>query len=400
MADEPLVSVVVPVFNAEKHLGQALDSLLAQTHGNLEVICVDDGSTDGTPQLLADYASRDDRIRVFNQENAGPGAARNRGIERARGDYLYFLDADDWCDPSLLEKAVALLERTGADIAALPHCEFDERYGVPLRASWSILRDKFPAEVVTWRDNPDWVLESFGNFPWNKVLRMDFVRDNHLLYQEIYLTEDLMFCAPALVLAKGIAQLDQALVYHRKGTGENTMAGKDRHPLDFLSAFLALRAWLEERGLYEPLEAAYLNWAAGGCQYNLNTLNTYDAFKLVYDTLARGGARDLGLIDADPALFQSDRNRAFVEDLRHLTADEYLFSLYATTEDIRQRAVYRAAVRLDEIRDLKNRLAKAEKDAKAGARAKKSAEYRVGRAVCRLPRKIQRIARDFRKGRS
>ena len=187
MADEPLVSVVVPVFNAEKHLGQALDSLLAQTHGNLEVICVDDGSTDGTPQLLADYASRDDRVRVFNQENAGPGAARNRGIERARGDYLYFLDADDWCDPSLLEKAVALLERTGADIAALPHCEFDERYGVPLRASWSILRDKFPAEVVTWRDNPDWVLESFGNFPWNKVLRMNFVRDNHLRYQEIHL---------------------------------------------------------------------------------------------------------------------------------------------------------------------------------------------------------------------
>ena len=121
MADEPLVSVVVPVFNAEKHLGQALDSLLAQTHGNLEVICVDDGSTDGTPQLLADYASRDGRVRIFNQENAGPGVARNRGIERARGDYLYFLDADDWCDPSLLEKAVALLERTGANIAALPH---------------------------------------------------------------------------------------------------------------------------------------------------------------------------------------------------------------------------------------------------------------------------------------
>lgn len=400
MADNPLVSVVVPVFNTEKHLGQALDSLLAQTHGNLEVICVDDGSTDGTPQLLADYASRDDRIRLLTQENAGPGAARNRGIAEARGDYLYFLDADDWCDPTLIEKAAALLERTGADIAALPHCEFDERYSVPVRVSWSILRDKFPAEVVSWRDNPDWVLESFGNFPWNKVLRMDFVRDNHLRYQEIYLTEDLMFCAPALVLAKSIAQLDEALVYHRKGTGENTMAGKDRHPLDFLSAFLALRAWLEERDLYAPLQTAYLNWAAGGCQYNLNTLNTYDAFTLVYYTLAKSGARDLGLLDADPVLFQSDRNRAFVEDLQHLSADEYLFNLYSTTEDIRQRAVYRAAVRLDEIRDLKNRLAKAEKDAKAGARAEKSAEYRVGRAVCRLPRKIQRIARNFRKGRS
>ena len=400
MADNPLVSVVVPVFNTEKHLGQALDSLLAQTHGNLEVICVDDGSTDGTPQLLADYASRDDRIRLLTQENAGPGAARNRGIAEARGDYLYFLDADDWRDPTLIEKAAALLERTGADIAALPHCEFDERYSVPVRVSWSILRDKFPAEVVSWRDNPDWVLESFGNFPWNKVLRMDFVRDNHLRYQEIYLTEDLMFCAPALVLAKSIAQLDEALVYHRKGTGENTMAGKDRHPLDFLSAFLALRAWLEERDLYAPLQTAYLNWAAGGCQYNLNPLNTYDAFTLVYDTLAKSGARDLGLLDADPVLFQSDRNRAFVEDLQHLSADEYLFNLHSTTEDIRQRAVYRAAVRLDEIRDLKNRLAKAEKDAKAGARAEKSAEYRVGRAVCRLPRKIQRIARNFRKGRS
>lgn len=400
MTEEPLVSIVVPLYNAEKHLSQALDSLLAQTHDNLEIICVDDGSTDGTSQLLADYVARDNRVRLLSQVNAGPGAARNRGIAEAQGDYLYFLDADDWCDPTLIEKAVALLERTGADIAALPHCEFDERYGVPLRVNWSILRDKFPAEVVSWQDNPDWVLESFGNFPWNKVLRMDFVRDNHLRYQEIYLTEDLMFCAPALVLAKSIAQLDEALVYHRTGTGENTMAGKDRHPLDFLSAFLALRTWLEKHDLYAPLQIAYLNWAVGGCQYNLNTLNTYDAFTLVYDTLALSGARDLGLLDADPALFQSDRNRAFVEDLQHLSADEYLFNLYSATEDIRQRAVYRAAVRLDEIRDLKGRLSKAEKETKTAKSVKKSAEYRVGHAICRLPRKLQHLARNARKNRS
>lgn len=417
-APTPLVSIVVPVYNAERDLTQCLDSLLGQTYRNLEVICVDDGSFDGSAALIAGYAARDPRLRLIRQENAGPGVARNRGIEEAQGAYLYCFDADDWCDPTLIEKAVALLERTEADLAVLPHCEYDERVGAPLRVSWTVLRGKFPDEVISWRDNPDWILESCQNFPWNKVLRMDFVRKHQLRYQDLYLTEDLMFAGPAVLLANRIAQLDEALVFHRKGTGQNTMAAKDNHPLDFLAAFLAFKTFLEEQGLYEPLQKTYASWAAGGCLYNLNTLNTAEAFQLVYRTLAEGGAKDLGLFDVAPSDYLTERYGAFVEDLKQLSSDEYLFKLYGTTEDIRQRAVYRAAVRLDELRDLRAQLAQerqrheaaekklkqrlkkkdaALKEARQQAKAAKStAEYRVGRALCRIPRKLQALTRSKR----
>lgn len=358
MSTEPLVSIVVPVYNAEKHLGQCLGSLLGQTHHAIEIICIDDGSTDGSADLLASYAERDARVRSFRQSNAGPGVARNRGIEEARGDYLYFLDADDWCDATLVEKAVGALERTGADMAALPHCEFDVRVGKPLRVRWSVLRNKFPSEVATWRDCPNWVFESFQNFPWNKMLRMNFVRENHLRYQDIYLTEDLMFAGPALVLASGIVQLDEALVYHRMGTGENTMAAKDSHPLDFIAAFCSFRTFLKKQQLYEPLQVAYVNWAIGGSLYNLNTLNTYEAFRTVYNTLAQGAAQDLGFFELEDAQYQNDRYRSFIADLKEHSADEYLFRLFAATDAKRQEAAYRAETLSAEAEDLKSQLKK------------------------------------------
>lgn len=89
------VSVIIPVYNSERYLHVCLDSVLGQTLKDIEVVCIDDGSTDGSAALLAEYASRDTRIRVLTQVNAGQGAARNRGLELAQGEYVYFLDADD-----------------------------------------------------------------------------------------------------------------------------------------------------------------------------------------------------------------------------------------------------------------------------------------------------------------
>ncbi len=398
---QPLVSIVIPVYNGARDLAQCLDSLLEQTYRNIEVICVDDGSTDDTPALLSRYAERDNRVRVLQQENAGPGVARNRGIDAAQGEYLYCFDADDWCENTLVEKAVALLERTGTDMAVLPHCEFDERIGRPTPIPWAVRREKFPNEVISWRDNPNWIFESCQNFPWNKMLRMDFVRRNNLRYQEIYLTEDLMFAGPALVLARQIAQLDEALIYHRTGTGLNTMAAKDAHPLDFLDAFLTFRRFLEEQGLYDELKTASTSWAVGGCLYNLHTLNTYEAFQQVYSTLASTGGRDLGLFDLQPDEYPVARYGAFVEKLAHLTAPEYLFTLYQSADQERQKEHCRVVRQEDQLKSTRSALdqerkrrKRAEKKlAKERERLEGTAEYRVGKKLCRLPRKIQKALR-------
>lgn len=109
------VSIVVPIYNVEPFLRECLDSVLAQTFRDLEIICVDDGSTDGSSKILDEYVKKDDRIRVIRQPNAGLSAARNAGMDAAGGTYLYFLDSDDMLPPNALERLHALAEERTLD---------------------------------------------------------------------------------------------------------------------------------------------------------------------------------------------------------------------------------------------------------------------------------------------
>ncbi len=116
-AAQPLLSVVVPVYNVAEYLPECLDSALGQTLANLEVIAVDDGSTDACPQILEEYARKDPRVRVLSQANSGQGVARNLGVAHARGEFLTFLDSDDTVPPAAYEHMVSTLQRTGSDLA-------------------------------------------------------------------------------------------------------------------------------------------------------------------------------------------------------------------------------------------------------------------------------------------
>lgn len=112
-----MISIVIPVYNSEQYLRQCVDSVLAQTYKNLDVILVDDGSTDSSPAICDEYAARDVRVRVIHQENGGIGAARNAGIKIAKGTYIGFVDSDDWIDPLMYEYMYEKITRTQSDIA-------------------------------------------------------------------------------------------------------------------------------------------------------------------------------------------------------------------------------------------------------------------------------------------
>ncbi|GMO65282.1 MAG: hypothetical protein Ta2A_13360 [Treponemataceae bacterium] len=111
----PLVSIIVPVFNAEMYLKNCLDSLIAQTLSEIEIICVDDGSTDRSLDILTDYRNKDPRIRVFTQKNAGPGAARNTALDQANGKYLLFCDSDDTVEPDAARECYQIMESNISD---------------------------------------------------------------------------------------------------------------------------------------------------------------------------------------------------------------------------------------------------------------------------------------------
>lgn len=411
MADQPTVSIIVPVYNAQSFLAECVESLLGQTCEELELLFVDDGSTDDSAAILARFSERDSRIRVISQENAGPGAARNRGIDEARGEYLYFFDSDDFCESTLIERAVDRARETQADIVALPFFQYDERVGMPLEADWALLRDRFPAEVSSWRDNPDWLFRSFQNFPWNKVTRRDFVEAHRLRFQEIYLTEDLMFSAAALVKAERIAFLDEPLVYHREGTGQNVMANKDAHPLDFLTAFKTLKRYLEDEGVYADLRIAFANWAVDGCMSNLHTLTSREGFFTVVRALKEGGLSDLGLLDFDPSCYYEDAYRRFIDDLRRFEPEDYLFHLYRVTalerDLFRQRSsaeyhqkcdrdaqINRLWIEIDRLHGIiREKTEECDETRFRLDEMANAAEQRVGRAICYVPRMVQRAVR-------
>ena len=175
-----LVSVVIPVYNAEKYLREALDSIINQTYINLEIVCVDDGSTDSSFQILEEYKNKDSRVIVYTKENSGGGAARNYGLERATGEYIYFFDADDIANKTLIEKALAKAVETDADVVAFDAYTF-KNDNIELRTlkkgyNRNILKD-FEKETFSYKDFPNKILSIINIVPWNKLIRREIIME-------------------------------------------------------------------------------------------------------------------------------------------------------------------------------------------------------------------------------
>lgn len=166
----PLLSVIVPVYNVAAYLPRCLDSLLAQSYSRLEVICVDDGSTDDSAAILDAYAAKDSRIKVIHQKNAGVSVARNRGLDAATGEFLAFVDADDWVEPDAYEKAVAAMSE-GVDLVCFgTHVdgEIDSVYrDILVRHLTVQARSRVPLA-------PELQVELGGEI-WNKLYRRELI---------------------------------------------------------------------------------------------------------------------------------------------------------------------------------------------------------------------------------
>jgi CDP-glycerol glycerophosphotransferase len=208
----PRLSVVVPVYDVEDYLQECLDSLAAQTLGDLEVIMVDDGSPDGSPAIAAAMARRDDRFRLVRQANAGLGPARNEGVRHARGEFLAFADSDDVVMPTAYERMVSSLERTGSDLATgnVYRLEEGTTFQSPLHKH---LRRGTLQTHVTRR--PRLVRDCTA---WNKVFRRAFWDRHGFLFPPGFY-EDAPVTLRAHVLAASVDVLADTVYYWRKRAG-------------------------------------------------------------------------------------------------------------------------------------------------------------------------------------
>ena len=217
----PRVSVVVPVYNVETYLPQCIDSIRSQTLEDIEIICVNDGSTDRSGAILSLYAQLDERVVVVSKDNAGVSAARNDGIDRARGDIVCFVDADDVLMPKACATVASAFERTGVDIVKFSATPFPACCSNPWIDSTLTLPDK-----VFEGYSDDLVFSEHSRpFPWNGAFRTAFLRESGVRFPEgVALGEDQVFSFAALARAHGTALLSERLYRYRLSRADSAMA--------------------------------------------------------------------------------------------------------------------------------------------------------------------------------
>jgi len=185
---QPKVSVIVPVYNMEKYLHRCLDSIASQTLQEIEIICVNDGSTDGSRAILSGYEKSDPRFRVVDKENEGQGVARNAGINLAKGEYIGFVDADDWVDPAMYETMYADAKKNNTDLQLCGVKRLDAAgSNLGIRCDYDrFIGEKFcsSAAVFTWHDVRDAIFK-VGRFCWNKIYKRSFIQRNNISFSLI-----------------------------------------------------------------------------------------------------------------------------------------------------------------------------------------------------------------------
>jgi glycosyltransferase involved in cell wall biosynthesis len=231
------VSIIVPVYNVEKYLSKCLDSILYQTLEEIEVICIDDGSTDNCGKILDYYAETDCRVRIFTQRNAGLSCARNKGIMEARGEYVGFVDSDDWVAPDFYETLYYAAKYNDADIAAAnirrPSGRFKLRYRKKMVYFW-------PQQKMDAAGIPK------NNYVWNKIYRREML----IPFAEDRYFEDVNWSIRMVHAANRFVVTPHTAYYYRKNRFSIMHSRTERKVSDFKWAWSEMLAFAREQRLH------------------------------------------------------------------------------------------------------------------------------------------------------
>ncbi len=236
MKNKPKISIIVPIYNAEKTIQRCVNSLINQTEKEIEIILVNDGSTDSTESIIKEY--KDSRIHYFKNKNQGIGKTRNFGIQKATGDYFLFIDSDDFIEKSTCEE---LLSKANQEDSDLVICDFYKLYENSSLEEIHLV----DFEPTTLQETPS-LLHQINLSPWNKLYRRDLIMDNSITFVENLKYEDAPFVAQAMNQAKRITKVNQCLNYYFiRGNSETTV--RDRRCFDLLKIVDMIRKEFQER---------------------------------------------------------------------------------------------------------------------------------------------------------
>lgn len=287
---KPKISIIVPIYNVENYLARCLDSLLTQDYEDFEVIAINDGSTDNSLTILQEYAKKDPRIYIINKENNGVSSARNDGLSMAKGEFIGFVDPDDWIDSQMYKDMLKIAEEDQIDIVM---CSYIREFGThskekifafPERSNYfndevhkKILR-RLVGPLNEEVANPE-LLDAWGTV-WSKVYRAEIVKNNNIQFvdlSEIGSNEDTLFNIHACYYAKSFVFLNRAY-YHYWRANSTSITSKHNPNLinQFGKLYTRMENFLNEKKLEENYKIAL------GNRISLNTLG------LGLNTISRG----------------------------------------------------------------------------------------------------------------
>lgn len=221
MSENTLISIIIPVYNAEKYLAETLESLTAQSYPTLEIICVDDGSQDRSAEIITQFQTEDCRVKYIRQENAGPGAARNNGLRAVQGEYVIFQDADDLLCRDAVKLMLEEIENTQADLCVCSYKLFSdadsfdtERIFTPYEAE--ICTGDLPLQFEDY--------QKFRGHPWGKLYRSDIVKK--LQFPDLRSGEDTYFNIDVMIKCSKVVILPLPLYGYRENSASLTHSKK------------------------------------------------------------------------------------------------------------------------------------------------------------------------------
>lgn len=307
------VSIVMPVYNAEKYLRESISDILAQSYADYELICVDDGSKDGSGEILDSFSKNDERIKVIHQANTGGGIARDNGLKQAKGKYVLFLDSDDRFETDLIKTLVEYAETNKTDILAFDADLFDNESKAKKSAPWLILKNE---TLVT--ENPFDVLNTTV---WNKLFLRSFLLDNSIHFIDNKYSDTMYFVAMALLNSNKTMVCNRVLLHYRVNNKASLIANQDK---DYMAVYKNLEYIKEDldKTQVEKAKEYFLRLAERVLTDRLRMMRTLESYSALYNMLHDFGIAKLGF---DLNGFSETKEGARLKGIYEKNLEEDLF---------------------------------------------------------------------------
>ena len=395
------VSVIITVYNGEMYLRQCLDSVCNQTLKEIEIICVDDGSSDSSYDILKEYQEKDDRFKLYRQQNLYAGVARNTGKAHATGQYMIFWDCDDFFAENALELMYNRAVETQADVCVCGGNQYFEEMGMIFPNLPYMNVKKIPDQpVVNRKTNEAYILNFTNEAAWNKMVRRAFIEEQGISFQPVRNGNDVYFTVNALCLAQRVTGIPDPLVNYRKNQKQSLVGTLSKSPLTPFQAWMDAAANLESKDALP--EQSYVNKVIGSMVYLLRNIRQRDVFLSTVAFLQEEGLERLHIRERDSSYYYTPWYAEFVSHIRNDSPEEFesyfkFFTYIQLTErsaenrmkgqELKETKALLRETRKENAR-LKKELAASQKQCQ---QLRSSWSYRIGRVIMWLPGIVKRL---------